>query len=125
MATRGCGGGGWSLGDGVGGLVTRRGGARDWSPGACGSGDWSLADMQRELVTGDMAWDWSPEDWVVVETGHLWMWEGLVTRSCGVGLPVFDRIESLELANKKYRGWTGTMAVQGCEMYLMPLNCVH
>lgn len=61
---------------------------------------------------------------MVVGTGHLWMWEGLVTRSCGVGLSGFERIESLVFANKKYRGWTVTMAVQGCEMYLKLLNYV-
>lgn len=40
-------------------------------------------------------------------------------------LSVFERTESLVLANKKYREWTVTMAVQGCKMYLMPLNYIH
>lgn len=66
-----------------------------------GTGHWGI--WRRELVTGDMAWDGSLGDWVVVGTGHLWMWEGLVTRSCRVGQSVFERIENLVLANKKYR----------------------
>lgn len=58
--------GGWSPGDAMGGWVTRRGGARDWSPWTCSSGNWLLGDMAKR-------------------TSHRRYGMGLVTRGVGSG----------------------------------------
>lgn len=54
--------GGWSPGDAMGGWVTRRGGARDWSPETCGSGDWLLEHMAKRTSHRRYGMGLSPGD---------------------------------------------------------------
>lgn len=66
------------------GLVTRRGGTRDWSPGDMAGGISHRGDGMGLVTTvygggnwssGDVVGDWLSED-ILVGTCHLGIWEG-------------------------------------------------